>query len=150
MKIVVQRVLRAEVCVDTNIVGHIGPGLLVFLGIEKGDGEEDASLLVRKLINLRIFPGKSPMDRSIREVGGDCLVVSQFTLLGNTNKGNRPSFEHAEEPLKAERLYASFVLRLKQESIPTATGIFGADMKVSLENDGPVTFILEAQQGAFR
>ena len=147
MIIVVQRVSSAEVQVGAEVIGKIGEGLLVLLGIEQGDGEPEVALLVRKLLALRLFPGRTPMDRSLKDIQGQCLVVSQFTLLGNIHKGNRPSFERAADPVLAEALYERFVQQLRAEQVPTATGKFAADMRVRLENNGPVTFTLEARAG---
>jgi D-aminoacyl-tRNA deacylase len=143
----IQRVSRAEVRVDAEIVGKIGLGLVVLLGVERGDGTADAGALARKLAALRIFPGRTPMDRSVKEVGGACLVVSQFTLAGSTRKGNRPSFDRAEDPALAQTLYEHFAEQVRQESIPVATGRFAAHMQVELVNDGPVTFVLRARDG---
>jgi D-tyrosyl-tRNA(Tyr) deacylase len=147
MILVVQRVSRAEVRVDGETVGRVGLGLMVLLGVERADSRADADVLVRKLAALRIFPGRTPMDRSIQEVHGGCLVVSQFTLAGSIRKGNRPGFERAEEPAVASALYDYFVARLVETGIPVATGRFGAHMEVELVNDGPVTFILKARSG---
>jgi D-tyrosyl-tRNA(Tyr) deacylase len=143
--LLVQRVSRAEVRVEGATVGKVGLGLMVLLGVERGDGRADVDVLVRKLAALRIFPGRTPMDLSIQDVRGGCLVVSQFTLAGSTRKGNRPGFERAEEPTLASALYDYFVARLAETGIPVATGRFGADMEVDLVNDGPVTFILKAR-----
>ena len=148
MLAVVQRVLRAEVRVDGDIVGEIGLGLMVLLGVERGDCETDADVLARKICALRIFPGRMPMDLSIKDVRGACLVVSQFTLAGTTRKGNRPSFDRAEDPPLARTLYEHVAERIRAEGIDVATGRFAADMKVELVNDGPVTFILRARDGA--
>jgi D-tyrosyl-tRNA(Tyr) deacylase len=145
---VVQRVSRAEVRVDGEVVGKVGLGLAVLVGVERGDGEADADVLARKLCALRIFPGRTPMDLSIKDVAGACLVVSQFTLAGSTRKGNRPSFDRAEDPALAQRLYEGVAERIRSEGIEVATGRFAADMKVELVNDGPVTFILRARDGA--
>jgi D-aminoacyl-tRNA deacylase len=105
-------------------------------------------VLARKLVALRIFPGRTPMDVTVKDVAGGCLVVSQFTLAGTTRKGNRPSFDRAEDPARANALYERFADRLRAEGVPVATGRFAADMKVDLVNDGPVTFILQARGGA--
>ena len=148
MIVVVQRVLRAEVRVDPEVVGAIGLGLAILVGVERGDGEADADVLARKLVALRIFPGRTPMDLSIKDVSGACLVVSQFTLAGSTRKGNRPSFDRAEDPALANALYQRLADRIRTEDIEVATGRFAADMKVELVNDGPVTFILQARGGA--
>jgi D-tyrosyl-tRNA(Tyr) deacylase len=148
MIVVVQRASRAEVRVDGKVVGKIELGLVVLVGVERGDSEADADVLARKLVALRIFPGKTPMDLSIRDVHGACLVVSQFTLAGSTRKGNRPSFDRAEDPVLARALYERMAERIRAEGIEVATGRFAADMKVELVNDGPVTFILRARDGA--
>jgi D-tyrosyl-tRNA(Tyr) deacylase len=147
MILLVQRVSRAEVRVGGDAVGKVGLGLVVLLGVERGDSRADADVLARKLAALRIFPGRTPMDLSIKDVGGGCLVVSQFTLAGSTRKGNRPSFERAEEPPLANALYEYFVARLVEAGISVATGRFGAHMEVDLVNDGPVTFVLKARGG---
>jgi D-tyrosyl-tRNA(Tyr) deacylase len=145
---VVQRVARAEVRVESEVIGRIGLGLAVLLGVERGDTEADAEVLVRKLCALRIFPGRTPMDLSLKDVAGACLVISQFTLAGTTRKGNRPSFDQAEDPDKAQPLYECFAERIRTEGIEVATGRFASDMKVELVNDGPVTFILQTKDGA--
>jgi D-tyrosyl-tRNA(Tyr) deacylase len=148
MIVVVQRVSRAEVRVEDEVVGKIDLGLAVLVGVERGDSEADADVLALKLVALRIFPGRTPMDLSIKDVRGACLVVSQFTLAGSTRKGNRPSFDRAEDPAPAQKLYQRMAERIRAEGIEVATGRFGADMKVELVNDGPVTFILQAHDGA--
>ncbi|HEX7508630.1 MAG TPA: D-aminoacyl-tRNA deacylase [Polyangia bacterium] len=145
---VVQRVSRAEVRIEGEVAGKIDLGLVVLVGIERGDGEVDADVLARKLVALRIFPGRTPMDLSIKDVHGACLVISQFTLAGSTRKGNRPSFDRAEDPTLARALYERMAERIRAEGIGVATGRFAADMKVELVNDGPVTFILQARGGA--
>jgi D-tyrosyl-tRNA(Tyr) deacylase len=144
---VVQRVSRAQVRVEGAIVGEIGLGLMLLLGVERGDGQADAEVLARKLVALRIFPGRTPMDLSVRDVAGGCLVVSQFTLAGSTRKGNRPSFDRAEDPALAESLYEYFADQVRKEGVPVATGRFAAHMDVDLVNDGPVTFVLRARDG---
>jgi D-tyrosyl-tRNA(Tyr) deacylase len=143
----VQRVSRAHVAVDGEIVGRIGRGLLLLVGVERGDTRADAEALARKLCALRIFPGRTPMDLSVKDVRGGCLVVSQFTLAGSTRKGNRPSFDRAEDPALAEPLYEHLAEQIRKEGIEVATGRFAADMAVDLVNDGPVTFILRARDG---
>ena len=148
MIVVVHRVSRAEVRVEGEIVGKIGLGLALLVGIERGDCDADADALVHKLCALRIFPGRTPMDLSIKDVSGACLVVSQFTLAGSTRKGNRPSFDRAEDPTLARALYERVAERIHAEGIEVAMGRFAADMKVDLVNDGPVTFILQARGGA--
>ncbi len=139
MKTVLQRVARARVTVDRAVVGEIARGVLL---------EADADVTARKLAALRIFPGKTPMDRTLGEVGGACLVVSQFTLCASLAKGNRPSFEPAEAPARAEALYLRVAEGLRAAGLVVATGVFGADMAVELVNDGPVTFLLAARDGA--
>jgi D-tyrosyl-tRNA(Tyr) deacylase len=145
---VVQRVARAEVRVEGEVVGRVGLGLLVLVGVERGDAEADADAVARKIAALRIFPGRTPMDRTVAEVQGGCLVVSQFTLAGSVHKGNRPSFDRAEDPPRADALYQRVVARLRESGLPVETGRFAAHMEVELVNDGPVTFIVEARGGA--
>ena len=147
MIVVVQRVARAEVRVDGEVVGKIGLGLVLLVGVERGDTRTDADSLARKLCLLRIFPGRTPMDLSVKDVGGACLVVSQFTLAGSTRKGNRPSFDRAEDPAVAQALYEYLADQLRRQGIQVATGRFAAHMDVELVNDGPVTFILQARDG---
>jgi len=148
MKTVVQRVGRAEVRVDGDVVGRIERGVLLLVGVEKGDGDADVETTVRKLAALRLFPGRTPMDLSLAEAGGACLVVSQFTLAASLAKGNRPSFEPAEEPVRAELLYQRVVAGLRALGLAVETGRFGADMQVDLVNDGPVTFLIFTRDGA--
>jgi D-tyrosyl-tRNA(Tyr) deacylase len=148
MIVVVQRVSRGEVRVDGEIVGKIELGLVLLVGVERGDGAADADVLARKLCALRLFPGRTPMDLSVKDVGGACLVISQFTLVGSTRKGNRPSFDRAEDPALASALYERLAEHIRAEGIAVATGRFAADMKVELVNDGPVTFVLQAREGA--
>jgi D-tyrosyl-tRNA(Tyr) deacylase len=148
MKTVVQRVTRAAVRVDGAVVGEIARGALLLVGVEKGDAEADAETTARKIAALRIFPGKTPMDLTLAEVDGGCLVVSQFTLCASLTKGNRPSFEPAEAPARAEALYLRVADGLRAAGLPVATGRFGADMAVELVNDGPVTFLVATQAGA--
>ena len=147
MKTVVQRVTRAEVRVGGELIGRVGVGCLLLVGVERGDGEPDADVTARKIAALRMFPGKTPMDRTLAEVGGGCLVVSQFTLAASLGKGNRPSFEPAEEPGRAELLYARVADQLAEIGLPVARGRFGADMQVDLSNDGPVTFLVFTRDG---
>jgi D-aminoacyl-tRNA deacylase len=147
MIVVVQRVSRAEVRVGGEVVGKIGLGMTILVGVERGDGRADAEVLARKLCALRIFPGRTPMDLSLKDVHGDCLVVSQFTLAGSTRKGNRPSFDRAEEPASAQSLYEHLTEQIRRQGIPVATGRFAADMELDLVNDGPVTFVLQAHDG---
>ena len=144
MKAVIQRVKSASVAVGDRVVGQIGHGIMVLLGIEKGDAETQADWLVDKISGLRIFSDEEgKMNRSVIDIGGALLVVSQFTLAGNCTKGRRPSFDTAANAEEGKRLYEYFVESVKQAGLPVATGIFQADMQVSLVNDGPVTFILE-------
>ncbi len=144
MKALIQRVKRASVTVKGDIISQIGRGLLVFLGIEKGDSEENAIKLADKLIRLRIFEDDNDkMNLSLSDVKGEMLVVSQFTLCGNCSKGTRPSFDGAEFPQKANELYEDFANFVKSSGIPVQTGKFGAMMDVELINDGPVTFMVE-------
>jgi len=146
MRAVIQRVAAADVRVDHEIVGRIGPGLLLLLGIARSDEEKDADYLADKAVHLRIFEdGDGKMNRSLLETGGEVLVVSQFTLLGDCRKGRRPSFVEAASPERAEQLYEYFVDQLKMKGITVATGRFQAMMAVSLINDGPVTLILETK-----
>jgi D-tyrosyl-tRNA(Tyr) deacylase len=148
LKTVVQRVRRAEVRVDDQVVGTIERGLLLLVGVEKGDSEADADTSARKIAALRIFAGRTPMDLTLTDVQGSCLVISQFTLAASLAKGNRPSFEPAEAPARAEELYLRVVARLREAGLPVQTGRFGADMQVALVNDGPVTFLVNTQGGA--
>jgi D-tyrosyl-tRNA(Tyr) deacylase len=148
LKTVVQRVSRAEVRVAGEAVGHIERGLVLLVGVEKGDADADADVTARKVAALRIFPGRTPMDLTIADVGGACLVISQFTLCASIAKGNRPSFEPAEVPARAEELYLRVVAGLREAGLPVETGRFGADMAVDLVNDGPVTFLVATSAGA--
>jgi D-aminoacyl-tRNA deacylase len=147
MKTVVQRVARAEVRVGDEVVGKIGRGLVLLVGVEKGDSEADADVTARKIGALRIFPRRTPMDVTAAEVGGACLVISQFTLCATLAKGNRPSFEPAEMPARAEALYARVADGLRAAGLAVETGRFAADMAVELVNDGPVTFIVTVRAG---
>jgi len=143
MKVVIQRVTRAEVRVDGAVVGRIGEGYLVLLGVEKGDGDAAAQACADKTARLRLFRSETkPIDRNILDAGGAALVVSQFTLCGDVRKGNRPSFVGAAEPAEAERLYELYAARLREHGIPVECGRFGAMMEVELVNDGPVTILL--------
>ena len=144
MKAVVQRVSAARVAVSGETVGEIGAGLCVLLGVAAEDGEEGASRLAGKVARLRIFENEEgKFDRSLLDTGGQALVVSQFTLIADSAKGNRPSFSYAATPERAEPLYESFCAALEAERVPVGRGVFGARMEVELINDGPVTIILE-------
>ena len=144
MRIVVQRVTKASVSVDGKVVGHIGPGLVVLLGVARDDGEKQARFLASKVANLRIFADEqSKFNLSALQVGAEALVVSQFTLYGDARKGRRPSFSKAAPPEIAEPLVEAFVAFLEEEGLHVETGIFGAMMLVEIHNDGPVTIILE-------
>ena len=145
MRAVIQRVSRAEVKVAGEPVGKIGPGLCVFLGIGKTDGQANVDQLAEKIKNLRIFEDENgKMNLSVEEVREEILVVSQFTLYGDCRKGNRPSFSNAAPPDQAEKLYEYFVRRLRGAGLTVATGQFKARMNVTLINDGPVTLIVES------
>ena len=147
MRVVVQRVRSAAVDVEGETIGCIGPGLLAFLGIRKGDGEAQIEYLVSKLMHLRIFPDdQSPMQRSVVDVGGEVLLVSQFTLYGDCRKGRRPSFDAAMPPTEAEPLYRRFAEELVGAGVSVEEGRFGAHMNVRLENDGPVTVLLDSEK----
>lgn len=147
MKGVIQRVSEARVDVGGETVGAIGQGVLVLLGVEQGDGPGDAAWLAEKIAALRIFEDSAgKMNLSVQDIGGAILAVSQFTLAGNCAKGRRPSFDTAAPPEEANRLYECFVDKVREIGIPVETGIFQADMKVHLVNNGPVTFILESRE----
>lgn len=144
MKGLIQRVSSASVRVDNKEVGAIDNGMLLLLGVDTNDDREQVEKLAHKVLNYRIFPDdQGKMNRSVLDTGGGVLVVSQFTLSANTDKGLRPSFSSAAPPTVAEHWYEQFVALLTEQAITVATGVFGADMKVSLVNDGPVTFVLE-------
>jgi D-tyrosyl-tRNA(Tyr) deacylase len=146
MRAVVQRVSRAAVRVDRQVVGEIGHGLVVLLGVASGDGEEDARWAADKVAQLRIFEdGAGKMNRSVEDVGGGVLLISQFTLLGDARKGNRPSFVAAAAPDAARALYEGVAARLRERGLPVATGVFRATMEVELVNDGPVTLLLDSR-----
>ena len=144
MKLLIQRAKTASVVIKGETVGKIGQGLLAFLSIEKSDTGEEIDYLVNKLVNLRIFgQGDKPFDLSLKDIDGEVLVVSQFTLCGACEKGRRPDFFGAAEPFRAKKIYDDFVTKLKTEEVKVETGEFGAYMQVNLENDGPATFMLE-------
>ena len=141
---VVQRVSAATVTVDGKTVGQIGPGLLVLLGVAQGDGPEDINYIVRKAAALRIFERDGKMTDSVQDVGGALLVVSQFTLLGDVRRGNRPHFMRAAAPDIAQVMYNDCVTAWRGMGLPVETGVFGAHMEVSSVNDGPVTILLDS------
>lgn len=144
MKLVIQRVKRASVEVNKEIVGKIEQGFLVLLGVGPEDTKENADFLVQKLIKLRVFEDENgKMNLSLKDINGELLIVSQFTLYADCTGGNRPSFTNAAKPDKANELYEYFIQECKKENIKVEHGIFGADMKVELLNDGPVTILLE-------
>jgi D-aminoacyl-tRNA deacylase len=148
MRALIQRVKSAQVSVDGRVSGKIGKGLLVFLGVGKGDNEGDLSFLTSKIPELRIFEDTSgKFNRSLKETEGEMLVVSQFTLYGDCRKGRRPSFTEAEEPTGARHLYEQFVSRLREQGLSVQTGEFQAKMEVQLINDGPVTLLLDSREG---
>ena len=144
MKFVIQRVSRASVSVDGAVIGKINKGFLVLIGIGAEDGKKEADLLVRKMCGLRIFEdqdGKTNL--ALKDVDGELLLISQFTLYADTKKGNRPSFTDAQNPNEASKNYDRFNEKLREEGVIVETGVFGADMKVSFTNDGPVTIIFD-------
>lgn len=144
MKAIIQRVSRARIEVEDRVISEIGSGLMILLGIRKGDTQTNAQELATKCVNLRIFDDKTgKFNLSLKDVKGAALVASQFTLLADTSRGRRPSFAEAEEPDKAKKLYEAFVSTLNSLGIPTQTGVFGKRMDVSLNNNGPVTIIME-------
>ena len=146
MRAVVQRVTNADVKIDGRVNGKIDTGLLVLLGVGNGDTEEDMKYIADKIIKLRIFSDENDkMNLSLEDVGGSMLVISQFTLYGDCSHGRRPYFGNAMEPVSANEMYEKFVAYIRERGIHTETGEFGADMKVSLTNDGPVTIILESK-----
>jgi len=145
MRAVIQRVLEAKVEVGGQVVGRIGKGLLVYLGVGKGDGEKDAEFMAEKLANLRIFADEAgKMNVSVRDVGGGILLVSNFTLHGDCRKGRRPGFDGAAEPEPAEKLYEKAAELIAAQGVPVGKGVFGGYMHVSSINDGPVTFLLDS------
>ena len=147
MRAVVTRVKSANVVVASSVIGSIDEGILVLLGSEEGDNDADIDYIVRKCAQLRIFADdEGKMNRSVQEVGGEILLVSQFTLLGDCRKGNRPSFIRAGAPSEAEGIYNRAVEAFRRTGIPVKTGIFQADMQVSSINDGPVTILLDSKR----
>ncbi len=148
MKALLQRVISASVRVEEKLIAEIGKGLLVFLGVEKGDTERDIDYLAGKIRSLRIFEDEAgKMNLSVIDVGGEALVVSQFTLSANCRKGNRPSFDEAEGPVKAEEMYLEMAGKLSQVGVRVSLGSFGAHMQIQLINDGPVTILLDSRKG---
>ena len=146
MKALIQRVAEARVMAKDELTGSIGKGILLFVGVEKGDSETDLAYIVKKTAALRIFEDAGGrMNLSVKERGGEILVVSQFTLAAECRKGNRPSFDSAEEPAKANEMYEKIVALLRQEGLSVAAGKFGACMQIYLINDGPVTIFLDSR-----
>ena len=148
MRAVIQRVTEARVKVETHVAGEIGSGLVVLLGVGRDDGPEDVAYVVGKIRDIRIFEGDAGrhMDRSVADVGGSVLVVSQFTLYGDVRKGRRPSFDAAAPPEEARALYEAVVRELRAAQLPVATGEFQAMMRIELVNDGPVTILIDSKR----
>jgi len=147
MRAVVQRVTQAQVSVDNDSVGRIGPGLLVYLGVADGDGDSDVTYMVDKISNLRIFQDEAgKMNLNVQAIGGQILVISNFTLCGDCRKGRRPGFDLAAPPELADALYGQAVAGLRALGLPVETGRFQAHMHVQSENDGPVTFLLDSRK----
>jgi D-tyrosyl-tRNA(Tyr) deacylase len=147
MKALIQRVSESKVMANNKVIAKIDRGFVVFLGVEKGDSVEDIEYMSRKITHLRIFQDtKRKMNLSIKDINGKILIISQFTLAAECRKGNRPSFDNAEEPAKANEIYLNVVEKLRQEGIFIATGEFAAYMQVHLINDGPVTIFLESRK----
>ena len=144
MKFVAQRVASAALCVSGELVSEIGRGLVVYLGVKAGDNEKQAEKAMEKVALLRVFEDEAgKMNLSVRDVKGEVLLVSQFTLYGDAKKGNRPSFSEAERPERADALYEHAVSYLRSLGVPVKTGVFGADMQIEQHNDGPVTIVFE-------
>ncbi len=149
MRALIQRVSQASVEIDSRRVSQIGKGLLVFLGIGRGDSSDDIKYIANKILNLRVFPdGDQNFNRSLLDISGELLIVSQFTLYGDCRKGRRPSFDKAENPSESKQLYDDFITFIRETfpSINIKEGVFQADMDISLVNDGPVTFILDSSK----
>lgn len=147
MKFVIQRISHASVMVDQNIIGSIGKGFLILIGIGKEDSTKEADALIRKMCNLRIFEdGDGKTNLALKDVNGEILLISQFTLYANCRKGNRPSFIEAKNPEEASQLYEYIIAECKKQLPVVQTGSFGADMKVELLNDGPFTVILDSKE----
>jgi D-aminoacyl-tRNA deacylase len=151
MRIIIQRVKSSQVEVDDRIIGKIDRGLNLLVGIADTDTEVELDWMVRKCLELRLFPDSAKdtgrWDKSVQDIGGELLVVSQFTLYGDCRKGRRPSFDRSASPEVAEKLYQKFVEKLRESGLKVETGLFGAMMQVSIENDGPVTLVLEKEAG---
>jgi D-aminoacyl-tRNA deacylase len=147
MLAIVQRVLKAQVSIDSKVVGQINQGFVVLLGVIKGDNQTDLDYLVKKISNLRIMPDQDQkMNLNLKDSKGEVLVISQFTLAGDVSKGNRPSFINAADPKEGEKYYNLFVDQLKSLCLTTATGQFGAYMELTLTNDGPTTIIIDSNK----
>ena len=147
MRVVLQRVTQGDVQIDGKVVGKIGPGYVALVGFTHTDGEQQIDELINKIIHLRVFSDEEgAMNRSLLDIGGSILSISQFTLYASTKKGRRPSFVDAMKPEQATKLYDLFNQKLMEQNIPVETGVFGADMKVTLTNDGPVTIVLESRE----
>lgn len=150
MKILIQRVKRASVTINNELFSSIKQGILALVGIEKGDTQEEVQKLAKKIVNLRIFPDENDkMNRSLLDIQGEMLIVSQFTLCGDCKKGTRPSFDKSAPPEIANKLYEDFIEEVSTYGVKTGTGQFGAMMDIELINDGPVTFMLEVKNGWF-
>ena len=147
MRAVVQRVKKSSVTVEERVTGQIGQGLMVLIGVEDGDTEKDAEYIAKKVSALRVFDDEyGVMNRSVQDIGGEVLAVSQFTLLGDVRKGNRPSYFTAAKPEEADALYQKVIEQIRARGIHVEEGVFQADMLVSIENDGPVTILLESHK----